>query len=280
MAQRLVAEYSWLEQARVVRSAEPLDVAQQAAQLLAEIIREHKGSDIHLGFAGGGLVAETVRLLTGLLQTADELLVKRFIVHALVAAPHDPRRNPNRFLQWFLEPDLPFETTFVGLPAPAVVNWETLDALRSIEGIAEAFDRAHEIDIIVTSAGAHWDKGCSALRKLYETTARPETLHALDQAGCVGDILWQPLSTSGPIELGAGVRAVTVLDLAALRGFVGAGKRVILILAPCSSCHGPKPEVLSAVLRWEGAITDLVVDSRTAVDFLRSGSPERANSEA
>jgi DNA-binding transcriptional regulator LsrR (DeoR family) len=268
LSHRILEEHSWLKRARVVRSAEPNDVALQAAKLLAEIIRKWKGPELHVGFAGGGLMAETVRLLTGLLRTTEETPVKRLVVHSLVAAAYDPRRSPNSFLQWFLDPDLPFETTFVGLPAPGVVTLSTLRALRRIEGIAEAFDRAREIDIVVTSAGAHWDKGCSALHGLYE--ARPESLRALNEAGCIGDVLWQPINPSGQIELGDGVRAVTVLDLAALRQLAEAGKHVVLVLAPCGSCRGPKHEVLDAVLRWEGAVTDLVVDSRTAVEFFRS----------
>ena len=34
--------------------------------------------------------------------------------------------------------------------------------------------------------------------------------------------------------------------------------------------------ILDAVLRWEGAITDLVVDSRTVVEFFRSARREGA----
>jgi DNA-binding transcriptional regulator LsrR (DeoR family) len=269
LSHRILEGHSWLKRVRVVRSAEPNDVALQAAYLLAEIIRKWKSPELHVGFAGGGLLAETVHLLTGFLRTPEAMPVKRLIVHALVAAADDPRWNPNSFLQWFLSPDLPFETTFVGLPAPALVSCATLQTLRHLEGVAEAFGRAHEIDIVVTSAGAHWDKGCSALRGLYEQ--RPEDLRALKEAGCIGDILWQPINSSGQIELGDGVRAVTVLDLPALRRLVEVGKHVVLVLAPCGSCRGPKDDILGAVLRWEGAITDLVVDSRTAVEFYRAG---------
>ena len=86
----------------------------------------------------------------------------------------------------------------MGLPAPALVSCATLQNLRHLEGVAEAFDRAHEIDIVVTSAGAHWDKGCSALHDLYEQ--RPENLRTLKEAGCIGDILWQPINSAGQIE--------------------------------------------------------------------------------
>jgi DNA-binding transcriptional regulator LsrR (DeoR family) len=268
LSHRILEDHSWLKRARVVRSAEPNDVALQAAYLLAEIIRKWKSPELHVGFAGGWLLAQTVHLLTGLLRTPEAMPAKRLIVHALVAAADDPRWNPNSFLQWFLDPDLPFETTFVGLPAPALVSCATLQTLRHLEGVAEAFDRAREIDIVVTSAGAHWDKGCSALRGLYEQ--RPENLRALEEAGCIGDILWQPVNSAGQIALGDGVRAVTVLDLPALRQLIEVGKHVVLVLAPCGSCRGPKHEILDAVLRWEGAITDLVVDSRTTVEFFRS----------
>jgi DNA-binding transcriptional regulator LsrR (DeoR family) len=268
LSHRILEEHPWLKRARVVRSAESNDVALQTAKLLVEILRKWKSPELHVGFAGGTLMAETVRLMTGLLRTPEPMPVKRLFVHSLMAAAYDPRRSPNSFLQWFLDPDLPFETTFVGLPAPGVVNSETLRTLRSIEGVAEAFDRAREIDIVLTSAGAHWGKGCSALHGLYES--RPKDLRALNDAGCIGDVLWQPINADGQIDLRGGARAVTVVDLPALRQLVAAGKHVVLALAPCGSCRGPKAEVLGAVLRWEGAISDLVVDSHTAVEFFRS----------
>lgn len=268
LSHRILEEHPWLKRARVIRSAESNDVALQTAKLLVEIIRKWKGPELHAGFAGGTLMAETVRLMTGLLRTPEGMPVKRLFVHSLMAAAYDPRSSPNSFLQWFLDPDLPFETAFVGLPAPGVVGCETLRTLRSLEGVAEAFERAQEIDIVVTSAGAHWDKGCSALHGLYES--RPKDLRALNEAGCIGDVLWQPINAAGQIDLRGGARAVTVVDLPALRGLAAAGKHVVLALAPCGSCRGPKDEILGAVLGWPGSITDLVVDSRTAVEFFRS----------
>src|ERR1035441_9668792 len=99
-------------------------------------------------------------------------------------------------------PRSPIRDHVRGAASPRGVSSETLRALRRIEGIAEAFDRAHEIDIVVTSAGAHWDKGCSALHGLYES--RPKDLRALNEAGCIGDVLWQPINAAGQIDLRGG----------------------------------------------------------------------------
>lgn len=264
LALQIMEKYR-LERVRVVKTAESSDVAGQAARLLSEMIRKWPRPDLHIGFAGGGLLQETVRLLADSLRRPGPA-PQNIYFHALIAAAHDPMNSPNAFLHWFLGHGFTFQPHFIGLPAPGFVSTPTLRKLRALEGIKEAFDRAGELDIVVTSAGAHWKDGCSALHQMYRERASAEARKHLDAAGVVGDLLWQPFSAqSGPIRLETGVRAVTLLDLDRLPAMIQRKKNVVLVLGPCGACHGPKGEVLKAVLDWrQRLITHLVTDTRTA----------------
>jgi len=254
-----------LEKVRVVKTAESSDVAGQAARMLSEMIRKWPQPDLHIGFAGGGLLQETVRLLAESLRRPGPA-PRNIFFHALIAAAHDPMNSPNAFLHWFLGHGFTFKPHFIGLPAPGFVSTPTLRKLRQLEGIKEAFDRAGELDIVVTSAGAHWKNGCSALHQMYRDRASADVMKLLEQAGVVGDIIWQPLSAqTGPIRLETGVRAVTLIDLDRLPSLIANKKSVVLVLGPCGTCHRPKSEILSAILNWkEPLITHLVTDTRTA----------------
>jgi DNA-binding transcriptional regulator LsrR (DeoR family) len=134
-----------------------------------------------------------------------------------------------------------------------------------MEGVRDAFEHARDLDLVVTSAGAHWSKGCSGLNnKLRESD--PESVRTLDQDGALGDMIWQPFGPNGPLPTRLGKRAVTLLDLSDLPALVAGGTRVMLVLAPCAGevCGEPKGEMLGAILGWRGGVTDLVVDARTA----------------
>ena len=134
-----------------------------------------------------------------------------------------------------------------------------------MEGVRDVFDHAPDLDIVVTSAGAHWKRGCSGLNNKYKEVA-PAAVRALEAAGCIGDIIWQPFGPNGPITEDVSPRASTLLSLSELPPLVAKGRRVLLVLAPCggTGCNEPKSDMLRAVLGWRGGVTDLVVDARTA----------------
>ena len=77
-------------------------------------------------------------------------------------------------------------------------------------GIKEAYASASEIDIVVTSTSL-WSDKHSMLRQ-YMNLA-DESVDELEQAGCVGDILWQPIGTDGPFPLNSEIRAMTIMEL-------------------------------------------------------------------
>jgi DNA-binding transcriptional regulator LsrR (DeoR family) len=267
---RMLERHEWLYQAHVVRTSSATDLARRAALLLMEFVRKWDKLELHVGIAGGGLMARTVRFWAGFLKEAGNLKLERLIIHALVAATYDPRWSSNGFAQWLVDEALPFKTDFIALPTPAFVGSSALDALRRMERVRDVFDQASCLDIIVTSAGAHWDKGCSGLNVKYKEED-PKAVHALEREKCIGDLIWQPFSDSGPINKYVGLRPVTLIDLDELPGLVRKGKRVLLVLAPCggAGCGKPKTEMLRAILAWRDGITDLVVDARTAALALR-----------
>lgn len=269
---KLLEHHEWLRRARVVRTAAAGDVARHAALLLLEFVEQWEKPDLHIGIAGGGLMAEMVRWWAGFLKEVGTLRLQHLFIHTLVAATDDPRRSPNGFVQWLLDDSLPFKTKFLGLPAPAFLSPAALGALRQMEGVRDAFDHARDLDLVITSAGAHWARGCSGLNHKYRQ-ASPESVRTLEGAGCIGDVLWQPFGPGGPLALDIGVRSwpVALLDLCALPQLVAGGARVMLVLAPCGGdgCGEPKNEILAAILGWRNGVTDLVVDARTAALSLR-----------
>lgn len=272
LALRIMEEYR-LQRVRVVGSAEPADIADATARLLTSMVREWREEDLHIGFAGGGLLQETVRRMSEELRKPGPA-PKRIYFHALIAAAYDPSRAPNAFLHWFLDAQFSFETHFVGLPAPGMVSASTLKQLKRIEGIQEAFDRVKEINIVVTSAGDHWNTlGCSSLYKLFKERASAGAMKELEKAGVVGDILWQPVNRQGPVRIEQGLRAVTLMDLPDLPPMIRRGGHVVLALAPCGACGGPKAGILRTALSWSDRVfTHLVTDRRTASGLFSTGS--------
>lgn len=272
LEQRLSQRYRQLS-VKVVRTGAADDVSYHVAQTLLEMIRtRHQlnpdAEAVHIGFAGGSSLRRTAKILSDLLcRIPSTELPKRLVFHAMVAGFHidNPRPDPNSFFT-FLEndPALPVQTSFVALLAPGIVRSSLIRGLKAIEDIKSAYDRASELDIIVTSAGGHWQQGHSALYDMYLQRS-PRSLKLLDRAGVIGDLMWRPISRSGPCEVDTDIRAMTLIELTSLPNLIARGKQVLLLMGPCGQCGGPKSDVLSAILEMRPLlITHLVVDSRSA----------------
>jgi DNA-binding transcriptional regulator LsrR (DeoR family) len=260
---------------RVAHSGLASDVAYHTAELLARLIhrrrQENPKGEIHIGFAGGGLLSETARLLAGFLrERIDDFRELTLVFHAMVAGfnARNPLEDPNAFFSYFDgDPILP--VSFVNLLAPGFVTAAEARTLREIGPIKEAYERAKELDIVVTSAGAHWTDEHSRLSQLYKENKAAPALAQLREAGTMGDVLWRPISENGPVEIETSARAMTLIDLSDLPPLIRAGKDVVMALGPCGTCGRPKAEILRAVLGWkEHYITHAVVDSRTAAEAL------------
>ena len=276
MTDQIRNQFSNLSNVRVVRTGVSDDISHHvAAMLMDEVCSLSKerspSSEVHIGFAGGVALRKTARMFSEMLKEPREGLPGKIVFHAMVAGfnMQDPSTDPNGFFTYFAgEPALQVRTSFLGLLAPGIVRTAEIEKLRSIEYIRDAYKRAGEIDIIVTSAGGHWQEGHSGLCNLYSLWA-VQSLQQLNTAGCIGDMMWRPLGKNGPLEVQTDMRTVTLMELSDLPRFIKQRKKVILLLGPCGNCGGPKDDVLKAILTHkQSLITHLVVDSRSARGLL------------
>jgi DNA-binding transcriptional regulator LsrR (DeoR family) len=253
---------------------ESADLSVPAAQMLVRLIRQRRKSEVHIGFAGGYTMCNVARALGMLLrQDTGALPETTLVFHSLGGAfdVEQPTTDPNAFFA-YLTRDAGLdvkETRFWGLRAPATVRSEHLPELREWRGIKEAVNAVGALDIVVTSASCWHDKH-NMLRKYLAEFKEPVAV--LDQEGCVGDLLWRPLSEAGPIEADTVVRPMTLLELKDLPAMIGGNKKVqvLLVLGPCGGCRAPKTVVLSAILKMRPLlITHLVVDSRSAAGLFK-----------
>ena len=273
LSHRLKSHFEWLTKLDVVHATTSEAIAERAAENLLGLIcgkrKSKRPDEYHLGFAGGGLLQMTARRLAEKIARTSMPLPKRIVFHAMVGRfGENPATDPNSFVGYFTSEPLPIEIRFVGLMAPGLVSSKTMRQLRTMEGTCEAFKRANEIDVIVTSAGGHWKKGCSQLFGQYQERRDHAALNALKDANCIGDLMWRPLGAKGPIELETGIRATTLVELSQLPDLIAKQTSVMLVLGPCVTCGEPKLEMMNAILHLEPhLITDLVCDSLTARVF-------------
>lgn len=276
LEERLRERYGGLS-VTVAQTAVADDVSYHVARTLLELVRARAAQpgvkEVHIGFAGGSSLRAAARILADLLcRPPFDPLPVRLVFHAMVAGfnVEDPRPDPNSFFNYLAAgAGLPVETRFVALLAPGIVGTRMMEELKTIPEIREAYLRAGEIDIIVTSAGGHWKQGHSALYDLYHKRS-PASLAALEAAGCIGDMMWRPIGPMGAIEIETDARAMTLMELGALPGFLQRGKQVVLAIGPCGECGGPKGDVLRAIVDQPARmISHLVADSRSARELFR-----------
>ncbi len=264
-----------LRGARVVYTILAKQVATEAAKMLLELVkqyplREKPKQEVHIGFAGGISMRHLASAFAQELLESSDKLPERIVFHSMNAGfdPNDSSTDPNAFVSYFVDQDMMrTRCDFVGLRAPAIVQSAELSNLRKLFEIEEAYKGAKDLDIIVTS-GAEWDDPDNSLR--VSLKRYPETLATLNEAGCVGDMLWRPLAKDGPIEAETAVRAMTLLELSDLPEFIRKGNHVMLVLGPCGGCKRPKGKLLHTILNQRRRLlTHLVVDSRTAAELVK-----------
>jgi DNA-binding transcriptional regulator LsrR (DeoR family) len=268
LREKIRGKCPWLDEVEVVHSAVADDVAYHGAEMLVDLLRKLKEQkdEVHVGFAGGHSMRKVCRSLAQLLRQPREGLPKSVVLHAMVAGfdVEDTTTDPNALFTYFVKDTaMQVDTHFVALHAPPLVRTKDFQRLKRLEGIRESYERAKDLDIVVTSASL-WNDEHNKLRKYVETRSR-ECMPALEEAGCIGDMLWRPLGANGAIEIDTQIRAMTLMELTDLPRFIADGKYVLLVLGPCGGCNTPKAEMLRTVLGIRPSlITHLVVDSRTA----------------
>lgn len=266
LRRRLSDRYGWLQAVSVVETGVSQDVSEDgAAVLLALLKQRYAGREVHLGFSGGTALRTLAHRFAELLREPDPHLPRKIVFHAMVAGfdVHDPTTDPNAFFTYFAgDTVLAVETEFVALHVTPVADENLRSQIRAQKGVEEVYGRRGEIDVVVTSATS-WKDRHSVLRHYLDD---PDgSAEELERAGCIGDMLWQPIGRNGTIALETPIRANTLMDLAEVGALVERGRQVLLVAGPCTKCHTPKSDVVKAILEQPSRlVTHVVVDARCA----------------
>ena len=210
------------------------DAAHDSLRLIRKLAREKPaGSCVGVGLVGGGTVQRVAQLMADEMRAEPDL--PPVVLHAACAGfdPERPETAPVTFLGYFA--DVPAVRACVALFAmPAV---EVADYGRELNTSipCKSFDRAHEIDLVITSLAAYRDKH-NILRDIARLT-NTEDDDLADQ-GIVGDVAYAPYGEYGPLEIKRGYRAVTLFTIPDLvsrsrQRF----KEVMLVAGPCRMCE-------------------------------------------
>jgi DNA-binding transcriptional regulator LsrR (DeoR family) len=248
-------------------------LGQAAAERVLERIREigATGKSIHIGFGAGMTTCLVAAALAKLLRFEPDL--PQITIHALSSgfSVVRPQTAPMAYFAFFngLNPPV----NFVGLFAPAVVNFHEYESIIELPGVKESFEWRAKIDIVVTSLAKKEDNDGQLNR--FMRLAPQWGVGALEEACWVGDIQWRPYSDSGPVNIDTAIRAVTLYEIPDLLEFAGTpGKSVIVVCGRCNVCHDDKARALLPLLREPSlrVLNHLVTDRTTAQRVLTLAS--------
>lgn len=259
---------------QVVNATRHLGRAQVCARAVEETVSlikslGEKKKRVHVGLGGGETIRQLAQLLAKRLQA--EAFLPELALHAISSGFNvsDPRTAPVTFLNFF--ENIGTDIEYYGLFAPALVATREYERVKGMVGVKESFQAAERIDIVLTSLATATDAH-GALRQFAKVGSKHGfKAAALRAARWVGDLQYQPYSKKGPIEVDAGVRAVTLFDLRGLREFAARkNKHVVVAAAPCASCFTPKTAAVAPLLECEElkVWTKLVIDIETAKELL------------
>jgi DNA-binding transcriptional regulator LsrR (DeoR family) len=276
LAAWLARAYSWKEdQVTVVASPHLDDVASRAASKLLDLIRTYrkfKQDPVNIGFAGGRTLRRVAERLAQLLCKPSRENPKKIVFHAMVAAFDEEHfeSDPNNFISYFIDEPVTVDVASIRMPTPGFVETDLCDQLRKFEAIRHVYEKAKDINIIVTGGGSWLDKH-SVLRSYMSEIRKPD-VETLEELKTLGDLLWQPMSSTGPVPMDPkrlAFRANTLLELAELPGLIENNVRVMLVLGACPECGEPHGELLDAILGARPPlITDVITDVSNVHDLV------------
>ncbi len=266
-----------------VRGAEGVrHVTSAGAEAVLSLVRQigQQRQPVHVGLGAGFSAMMVAKHLASRIRSDESC--PSLVLHALSAGgfqPHEPQRSPVMYFNYF--DDVLPHVEYVALFSPTIVPDSDYDRIQKSPGVKTAFDRAGEIDVIITSfAWAEDEHGM--LRQYLEHLIRagqldPEAVEAMRDAGWIGDVQFQPYAPYGPMEKSCPVRAVTLFGLSDLVRIANTdGKHVVLLARPCGECGKLKTPALTPLVTepslrlW----THLVMDVDSAAGLLRQPAPE------
>lgn len=234
--------------------------------LVRDLGRRNKRA-VHLGLGSGWTTLQVARRLALRLRT--EFGGPDLVLHALSSGFDitDPLRAPVAFFASFQ--NLPMKVDYLGLFVSAAVPWNQYEDVKTQPGVRESFERASDVDVIVTSLASADDEH-GALNRFLRLW-RNDAMADLKEQGWVGDVQYLPYSTSGPITVRSGARAVTLFELSDMVEMVRTGdKYVVLVGGPCGDCGISKTAALRPLLEEPSlrVWSHLVLDAGTAEQLL------------
>ncbi len=244
--------------------------AEKKARAVAEG-RDPNETRVHLGFGAGYAAMEVAKRLA---DRADAQTPK-LTLHAISPGGFyiaKQQMDPTVYFNYFIDAGLDVEC--VGLFSTPVVAAEDFPRLQRNPSLRRCFESRDEIDIIATSLASADDE--HGLFRQYFEYLRDEKLvdaselQALEGQGWVGDVLFQPFSSTGALTPKS-YRAVALFTFDELAAFSRRpGKHVVVIGGPCGACGAPKTNALRPLLENERARlwTRLIVDRDAAKALL------------
>jgi hypothetical protein len=258
-------------------------VASDAADLVLALVQEIgcRKRPVHIGLGAGVSATMVARCLADHIRSDPDCPPLVFHVLSSGGFPVDkPERSPITCFHCF--DGALAHVDFVALFSHTIVPSNDYERSRRSPGARKAFERAGEVDVVVTSCACARDVH-GMLRQFLEHLVDageldPFTIQRLLDAGWAGDVQFRPYSPTGPILDECPARAVTLFELSELAGMAHTeGKYVVLLAPPCSECGTLRTEALKPLLAEPGLRlwTHLVLDADTAAELLRS--PTRAD---
>jgi len=253
-------------------------VTSAGAELVLSLVEKigRRKRPVHIGLGAGYSAMMVARHLADRIRSDPDC--PGLVLHALSAGGFQvdkPQRSPITYFNYF--DGALTKVDFVALFSHTIVPNDDYERIRKSPGVQKAFERADEIDIVVTSfAWAHDEHGMlrQFLKHLVDAgELESDTIRRMLDAGWTGDVQFRPYSATGPILEECPVRAVTLFELSDLARIAHTeGKHVVLLARPCGECGTLKTEALRPLLTepslrlW----THLVVDVDTAGALLKS----------
>ncbi len=207
---------------------------------LIQHVASQRPGPVHVGLGAGYSAMLVAKRLAHRLSSDPKC--PDLILHALSAGGFridQPHKSPITYFSFF--DDALARVDCVALYAETVVANSDYRRVKGSPGVKKSFERADEIDIVITSFASEEDEhgmlGQFLANLIEEGELPPDSLDKMRAAGWVGDVQFRPYSANGPLKDECPVRAVTLFELSELVERAGQNDRYVVLLAgPCAEC--------------------------------------------
>jgi hypothetical protein len=243
---------------------------------------EKRENAIRLGLGPGRAALDFARAFSRLMVADTDPIPFELIAITAGAPADEPEYAPPSFFNVFPKGRVYFVGFFGGLLVPA----DRVDDYRKLPGAREAFEKADEIDIVITAMGDPKDKDDLLTKSL--TSAREVQEELTDVTvempdDWKGNVQYRPYTDSEPyMEQGNSLRALTVFELEDFCEMANDRKRHVVLLArQCGLCGRSRADSLRPLLTQDKlkVWSHLVMDIPTARELLDKAQPHKANED-